>query len=70
MTADKRLMLGLIGSFVYWTIAVVALIFILLPCGMGPEAYCEMVSPLTFWLTVAGFVLIYVALLLRLRNWK
>ena len=70
MTADKRLILGLIGSFVYWTIAVIALFFILLPCGMGPEADCEMVSPFTFWLAFAGFVLIHVALLLRLRNWK
>tara|TARA_B100000029_G_scaffold175181_1_gene172140 strand:+ start:36885 stop:37004 length:120 start_codon:yes stop_codon:yes gene_type:complete len=37
---------------------------------MGPEADCDMASPLTFWLAVIGFVLIYVALLLRLHSWK
>ncbi|MXO50808.1 hypothetical protein GRI42_05750 [Erythrobacter gaetbuli] len=48
----------------------IALFAIFLPCGMGPEADCDMASPVTFWLAVIGVVLIYIALLLRLKNWK
>ncbi|GEM_PF-3131885 len=70
MSLPSRLLIALVGSFVYWALAGIALLFVLLPCGMGPEADCDMASPLTFWLAVIGFVLIYVALLLRLHSWK
>ncbi|MBX7461104.1 hypothetical protein [Qipengyuania huizhouensis] len=70
MSSGVRLLVAVLGSFVYWLLAIIALFVILLPCGMGPDANCDMASPLTFWLAVIGFVLIYVALLLRLKNWK
>lgn len=70
MSFAMRVIVGLVGSCIYWTMASIALFLILLPCGMGPDADCEMASPLTFWLAVAAFVLIYVGLMMRLRNWK
>lgn len=70
MSFAMRLIVGLIGSCLYWMMASIALFLILLPCGMGPDADCDMASPLTFWLAVAGFVLLYVGLMMRLRNWK
>ena len=70
MTLTGRLLIVLVGSFVYWAIAGIAIFFVLLPCGMGAEADCDMASPLTFCLAVISFVLIYVALMLRLDSWK
>ena len=70
MSSGARLLVAILGSLVYWLLAMIALFAILLPCGMGPDATCAMTSPITFWLAVISFVLIYVALLLRLKNWK
>ena len=70
MSSGARLLVAILGSLVYWLLAMIALFAILLPCGMGPDASCNMAGPFTFWLAVIGFVLIYVALLLRLKKWK
>ena len=69
MSFDARILVIDLGSFSYWVLAAVALFVILLPCGMGPEADCDMGSPATFWLAVAGFILIYAGLLMRFRRW-
>ena len=59
-----------LGTLVYWPLATFALLAILMPCGLGPEADCEMASPITFWLAAAGLSLIYVSFVMRLRIWK
>ena len=70
MKFSARLIIAIFGSLAYWLFATIVLFAILLPCGMGPEADCDMATPMTWWLAVIGFVLIYAALLLRLKNWK
>ena len=70
MSSGARLLVAILGSLIYWLLAMIALFAILLPCGMGPDANCDMASPVTFWLAVIGVVLIYIALLLWLKNGK
>jgi hypothetical protein len=58
-------------SFVYWAIGAVFIFITILPCGMGPDADCDMGSGTSIWLAVIGVVLIYAALcLFLLARWK
>ena len=71
MSAASRVAIAVLGSLTYWAFALIALFAMLLPCGMGPEADCDMASPFTFWSAAAGFILIYIALVLfARRKWK
>ena len=70
MRAIRLLDLFLI-SFFYWTAAAILLFVIVLPCGMGPEADCDMASDFTIWSAVTGIVLVYTVIcLLLVRRWS
>ena len=66
MSSLVRLMLVVLGSFAYWALAIRILASILAPCGLGPGMECAPSDAATFWLAAIGFVLVYVALLMRL----
>jgi hypothetical protein len=66
-----RLAQFLLLSLVYWVIGAVFILITILPCGMGPDADCDMASGTTIWLAVIGVVLIYAALcFFLLARWK
>ena len=70
MTSVIRLVKFLLLSFVYWAVGAAFVLFTVLPCGMGPDADCEMGSDTAIWLAIIGVVLVYAALCLFLgRRW-
>ena len=70
MTSIMRLMKFLLLSFIYWAVGAAFILFTVLPCGMGPDADCEMGNGVTIWLAVIGVVLVYAALCVFLgRRW-
>jgi hypothetical protein len=57
-------------SILYWTAGLVFLFITILPCGMGPEADCDMPSDATIWSAIIGVFLVYAAICLFLgRRW-
>ena len=71
MISMVRLLNFLLASFVYWATGTVFIFVTILPCGMGPEADCDMPNEVTIWLAVIGVVLIYAAICLFLhRRWR
>ena len=58
-------------SIVWWGFSAVAILLTLLPCGMGPEADCDMGKPAFVWLAIIGAVGGYLAIsFLLIRHWK
>jgi len=61
----------LIVSIVWWGVAAFAILAAAFPCGMGPEANCEMGSFLSIWIAVAGGICGYIALsFILFRRWR
>ena len=68
MRSFSRMLQFILISFVYWAAGAIFILVTMLPCGMGPDADCDMPSELTIWLAVIGVTLIYAALCLFLRS--
>ena len=70
MTALWRLLAFLLISIAYWAAGAIFLFITLLPCGMGPDASCDLPSEFTMWSAMIGVFLVYVAICLFLgRRW-
>ncbi len=71
MRAVLRLVSFVVLSFVYWTAGTIFLFVTILPCGMGPDADCDLPSDFTIWSAMLGVVLVYAAICLFLgRRWS
>jgi len=57
-------------SWVWWCFAIVMIFVTVVPCGMGPDADCDMISDWTIWVSVTGSIVGYIGLCgLLYRRW-
>ena len=61
----------LLASFAWWVIALVLIFITAFPCGMGPDADCDMGSTTSNWFSVIAAAIGYAGLCVVLyRRWS
>ena len=70
MKTLSRLLTFVILSIAYWAAGAIFLFVTILPCGMGPDATCDMPGEFTIWSALIGVLLVYIAICLFFaRRW-
>ena len=72
MTLPSKVLLVVLATVVWWGIALLVILDVLLgPCGMGPDATCATNPPVSIAVPIIASVAGYIALVfLIIRRWS